>query len=61
MHAQLEKHWERLCRMTDLPLRANSGRAAVDLGASGDLLLSVSWLSRDIRHYSRSDSHYGKL
>ena len=46
MHAQLEKHWERLYRMTDLPLCVNSGRPAVDQGASEDLLFSVSRVSR---------------
>ena len=34
VHAQLEKHWRHLCRVTDLP--------AVDLRASGDLRFSVS-------------------
>ena len=45
MHAQLEKHWKRLCRVTDLPIRVNSGRPAVYLRASGDFIFSVSRVS----------------
>ena len=45
MCAQLDKHRKRLCRVTDLPLHANSGRSAMELRASRDLLFSVSRVS----------------
>ena len=38
MHALLEKHWKRLCRVTDLLLLANSRRPAAEPRASEDFL-----------------------
>ena len=44
--------------MTDIPLRANSGRPAVELRASG-LAFSVSTMLRDVMRCSCAYSHLG--